>query len=282
MTDISIKYATAGDAKIFYREAGPANAPVVLLLHGFPASSFQYRNLIPILAPKYRVIAPDLPGFGFTEVSTGFKYSFDTLTDSIEIFLDTLGIKTFATYVFDYGAPVGFRLALRRPRAVTAIISQNGNAYVEGLGTFWAPIKKYWKSGSEEDRKALTPSFQFVKSKYISDAPDAAAVAPEAYWLDWALMSRPGNIEVQLDLFYDYRLNVELYPKFHEYFKESQVPLLAVWGKRDPSFIPAGAEAFKQDLPNATVKLIDAGHFTLDHKLEEVAAHVQDFLQSVI
>lgn len=282
MAGMQIKYAQAGDAKVFYREAGPADGKVVLLLHGFPSSSFQYRNLIPILATKYRVIAPDLPGFGFTEVPSDFKYTFDTLADTIEIFLDTLAIKKFAVYIFDYGAPTGLRLALRRPDAVTAIITQNGNAYVEGLGAFWDPIKKYWETGAQEDRKALTPNFDFIKFNYTAGAPDENALAPEAYWLDWALVSRPGNADVQLDLFYDYRKNVEMYPKFHEYFKKSQVPLLAVWGKNDPIFTPPGAEAFKRDLPKATVTLVDAGHFALEHRLQEIATPILEFLETAL
>lgn len=282
MAGMQIKYAQAGDAKVFYREAGPADGKVVLLLHGFPSSSFQYRNLIPILATKYRVIAPDLPGFGFTEVPSDFKYTFDTLADTIEIFLDTLAIKKFAVYIFDYGAPTGLRLALRRPDAVTAIITQNGNAYVEGLGAFWDPIKKYWETGAQEDRKALTPNFDFIKFNYTAGAPDENALAPEAYWLDWALVSRPGNADVQLDLFYDYRKNVEMYPKFHEYFKKSQVPLLAVWGKNDPIFTPPGAEAFKRDLPKATVTFVDAGHFALEHRLQEIATPILEFLETAL
>ncbi|KAF2094190.1 alpha/beta hydrolase fold protein [Rhizodiscina lignyota] len=267
--------------KVFYREAGQPSSPVVLLLHGFPASSFQYRDLMPILAQKYRVIAPDLPGFGFTEAPEDFKYTFDNLSNTVAAFLDTLNIKRFAVYIFDYGAPTAFRLALKRPDAITAIVTQNGNAYEEGLGEFWEVVKKYWKSGSEEDGKALAPTFDFFKWQYVHGAPDPDSVPPETYNLDWALVQRPGQGEIQLGLFYDYRTNVELYPKFQEWMRNSQVPLLAVWGKNDPFFIPPGAEAYKRDLPNAIVKFVDGPHFALETHLEDISHEMLDFLAGV-
>ncbi|KAJ7792314.1 Alpha/Beta hydrolase protein [Mycena olivaceomarginata] len=244
---------------IFYRTASPADnpgAPTILLLHGFPTSSHQYRNLIPHLSQHYRVVAPDLPGFGFTTVPAerNYSYTFAELTTTIGAFLDALHIRSFAVYIFDYGAPVLLRLALRRPEAITAIVSQNGNAYTEGLGAAWAPIQKYWASGSAEDRKVVLDTvftYDTTKWQYThgSRAPDA--IAPETYTLDWALLQRPGNFDIQLDLFKDYQTNVALYPQFQEYFRKSQVPLLAVWGKNDAFFVPPGAEAFKRDLPKA-------------------------------
>ncbi|KAF8210963.1 alpha/beta hydrolase fold protein [Mycena galopus ATCC 62051] len=252
---------------VFYRTASPAHnpaAPTVLLLHGFPTSSHQYRNLIPLLSQHYRVVAPDLPGFGFTTVPSEREYTYDFATLSVTIgkFLDALEIKSFAVYIFDYGAPVLLRLALQRPEAITAIVSQNGNAYTEGLGAAWAPIQRYWASGAAEDRQAILDgvfTYDTTKWQYTegSRAPDV--IAPETYTLDWALLQRPGNFDIQLDLFKDYANNVALYPQFQEYFRKSQVPLLAVWGKHDQFFIPAGAEAFKRDLPKAKVILLDAG-----------------------
>ncbi|KAL2802744.1 putative hydrolase [Aspergillus granulosus] len=257
------------EISIFYREQGPETAPVILLLHGFPSSSHQYRKLIPLLATKYRVIAPDLPGFGFTEVpSPEFKYTFANLTATISEFLDTLKIAKFSVYIFDYGAPTGLRLALERPQAVTAIISQNGNAYEAGLGEFWTPIRAFWAGdNSPKERLALKKSllsFEATRWQYDEGTRDLSAVAPESYHLDYALLQRPGNDEIQIDLFRDYDSNVKLYPEFHKYFRESQVPLLAVWGKNDQIFVPGGAEAFKTDLPNAEVRLIDAGHFAVE------------------
>ncbi|TAQ87502.1 hypothetical protein B7494_g4167 [Chlorociboria aeruginascens] len=274
-------FVAAAGLNVFYREAGPKDAPVILLLHGFPSSSHQYRNIIPILSDKYRVIAPDLPGFGFTEVpeSLNYSYTFANLTKSVEAFLDVLEIKKFSVYIFDYGAPTALRIALDRPDAVQAIISQNGNAYVEGLGSFWDPLKAYWASNSTSDRefiKANLLTFNATKGQYINGS--TSAVEPEAYYLDYALLSRPGNDDIQLDLFYDYQTNVALYPQFQEYFRKSQVPLLAVWGKNDAIFIPPGAEAFKRDLPKADVKFLDAGHFAVETETNEIAKLTLDFL----
>jgi len=274
---------------VFYRTASPADnpaAPTILLLHGFPTSSHQYRDLIPLLSQHYRVVAPDLPGFGFTTVPTerNYTYTFAALSATIGAFLDALAIKSFAVYIFDYGAPVLLRLALQRPEAITAIVSQNGNAYTEGLGPAWAPIQKYWATGAAEDRAAVLNSvltYDTTKWQYTHGSRVPDAIAPETYTLDWALLQRPGNFDIQLDLFKDYQNNVTLYPQFQEYFRKSQVPLLAVWGKHDLFFIPPGAEAYKRDLPKAEVVLLDAGHFAGETETAEIAALMLKFLKHV-
>lgn len=275
----------ADGVNIFYREAGPKDAPVVLLLHGFPTSSFQYRHLIPRLADRYRVIAPDLPGFGFTEVPAGrrYKYTFDALAESIAAFTDALNLQRYALYVFDYGAPTGFRLAMARPERVTAIVSQNGNAYEEGLGDAWAPIQRYWREPTQENRDAIRKvlNLEGMRHEYSSGIPNPALIAPEGYTLDAALLARPGNVDIQLDLFLDYANNVKLYPAFQEYFRKWKPPLFAIWGKHDPYFIPPGAEAFRRDIPNATVEFLDTGHFALETHLEEIALAMRKFLAGV-
>jgi len=283
----AVRRVEADGVNVFYREAGPADAPVVLLLHGFPTSSFQYRELIPLLADKYRVIAPDLPGFGFTEVpkKRQYKYTFDALAKTIIAFTDALGLKRYALYVFDYGAPTGFRLAMAHPERVTAIVSQNGNAYEDGLGDAWAPIRRYWSDPSAANREEVrnaAVSFEGIKFQYVHGVPNAEAVKPEGYWLDYALVNRPGNTDIQLDLFLDYANNVKLYPKFQEYFRESKPPLLAIWGKNDPFFIPPGAEAYKRDIPNATVQFLNTGHFALETHVSEVAAAVRELLAKTV
>jgi pimeloyl-ACP methyl ester carboxylesterase len=278
----SIHRVQADGVTVFYREAGPADAPVVLLLHGFPTSSFQYRNLIPRLADRYRVIAPDLAGFGFTVVppARNYVYNFENLSRTLEAFTDVLNLKRYAMYIFDYGAPTGLRLAMWHPERVTAIISQNGNAYEEGLGDSWAPIQRYWREPTLENRNAiraaLTP--EGMRHEYSVGIPNPDDIAPEDYTLDAALLARPGNVDIQLDLFLDYANNVKLYPKFQEYFRASQPPLLAIWGKRDTYFIPAGAEAFRRDIPSATVELLDTGHFALETHLNEITAAARRFL----
>jgi pimeloyl-ACP methyl ester carboxylesterase len=278
----SIHRIEADGVTVFYREAGPVDAPVVLLLHGFPTSSFQYRELIPRLADRYRVIAPDLPGFGFTEVpeKRNYKYTFDALASTILAFTDALHLARYALYVFDYGAPTGFRLAMARPERVTAIVSQNGNAYEEGLGDAWAPIRRYWSEPSSENRAAIRKGLNLagMRHEYSSGIPNPDLIAPEGYTLDAALMARPGNTDIQLDLFLDYANNVKLYPAFQEYFRKSKPPLLAIWGKRDPYFIPPGAEAFRRDIPNATVQFLDTGHFALETHLEEITVAMREFL----
>jgi pimeloyl-ACP methyl ester carboxylesterase len=279
---IRYQFAEFDGKKIFYREAGDRSAPAILLLHGFPTSSHMFRNLIPTLAERYHVVAPDLPGFGFsvTPDRNTVRYNFENLAKVIGKFTETIGLQRFAIYIFDYGAPVGLRMALAHPERITAIISQNGNAYEEGLSQGWNPIQRYWKQPSEDNRNALR---EFLKPEatqwqYTHGVADASQIAPESYTLDAALLARPGNDEIQLDLFLDYASNVALYPKFQEYFRTKQPPLLAVWGKNDPFFLPLGAEAFKRDNPNAEVKLFDTGHFALETHAQEIAREILDFL----
>jgi pimeloyl-ACP methyl ester carboxylesterase len=276
------QYANVDGLKIFYREAGSKLSPTILLLHGFPTSSHMFRNLIPALADRYRVIAPDLPGFGFSDLPDRkqFRYTFEHLARIIGGFTETMGLERCAIYVFDYGAPVGLRLALAHPEQITAIISQNGNAYEEGLSEGWNPIQKYWKQPTPENRAALREFLkpEATKWQYSHGVQDITILAPEAYELDSALLARPGNDEIQLDLFLDYASNVALYPKFQEYFRTWRPPLLAVWGKRDPFFLPPGAEAFKRDNPNAEVQFFDTGHFALETHVEEIASAIRDFL----
>jgi pimeloyl-ACP methyl ester carboxylesterase len=280
----TIHRIAADGVTVFYREAGPANAPVVLLLHGFPTSSFQYRELIPRLADRYRVIAPDLPGFGFTEVPAGrnYTYTFDALAATILAFTNALKLTRYALYVFDYGAPTGFRLAMAHPERVTAIVSQNGNAYEEGLGDAWAPIQLYWREPTEEHRNNIRQALtaEGMKREYSVGIPNPDQIAPEGYTLDAALLARPGNVEIQLDLFLDYANNVKLYPKFHEYFRQSQPPLLAIWGRFDLYFIPPGAEAFR-DIPGAEVQFLDTGHFALETHVQQVATAMRTFLSRI-
>src|SRR5580698_8331727 len=271
--------------KIFYRAAGDPNAPVVLLLHGFPSSSFMFRELIPRLAGHYRVIVPDLPGFGFTEVPADRKYtySFDALAHTIEAFTDALVLARYAIYVFDYGAPTGFRVAMAHPERVSAIISQNGNAYEEGLGDAWGPIRKYWAEPTAENREVIRQAIlnlDGTRWQYTHGVAQPQSVAPESYTLDAALLERPGIKEIQLDLFLDYASNVKLYPSFQEYFRKSKPPLLAIWGKNDPFFIPAGAEAFRRDIPGALVKMLDTGHFALETHVIEIAAAMKEFYEA--
>jgi pimeloyl-ACP methyl ester carboxylesterase len=279
----SVHKIEADGVQVFYRAAGDANAPVVLLLHGFPASSFMFRDLIPRLADEYRVIAPDLPGFGFTEVAPerNYSYSFDRLATTIDAFTQALKLDRYAIYVFDYGAPTGFRLAMKHPERVTAIVSQNGNAYEEGLGDAWGPIRKYWAEPTPENRAILRQSVLTAggtRWQYTHGVANPESVPPESYTLDTALLERQGNKEIQLDLFLDYASNIKLYPQFQEYFRKSKPPLLAIWGKNDPFFIPAGAEAFRKDLPKANIQFLDAGHFAIETHVVEIAAAMKSFL----
>ena len=279
----SVHKVAADGVDVFYRAAGDPSAPVVLLLHGFPTSSFMFRELIPRLADQFRVIAPDLPGFGFTVVpeQRTYTYSFAALAHTLEAFTNALGLTRYAIYVFDYGAPTGFRLAMQHPERVTAIVSQNGNAYEEGLGDAWAPIRKYWSEPSEENREVIRQNilnFQGTRWQYTHGVANPEAIAPESYTLDAALLERPGNKEIQLDLFLDYASNVKLYPKFQEYFRQSKPPLLAIWGKNDPFFIPAGAEAFRKDIPDARVEFLDTGHFATETHFVEIADAMKEFL----
>lgn len=279
----SIHRVEADGIRIFYRAAGDPNSPVALLLHGFPASSFMFRELIPILASNYRVIAPDLPGFGFTEVPAERKYaySFDGLARTIEAFTQALKLSRYALYVFDYGAPTGFRLAMANPDRITAIVSQNGNAYEEGLGDAWGPIRKYWAEPTAENREVIRKNIlnlEGTRWQYTQGVSDPESVPPESYTLDAALLERPGNKDIQLDLFLDYASNVKLYPAFQAYFRKAKPPLLAIWGRNDPFFIPPGAEAFRKDIPNARVEFLDTGHFAIETHVFEIAAAMKDFL----
>jgi pimeloyl-ACP methyl ester carboxylesterase len=278
----SIHQVNADGVKVFYRAAGDPGAPVVLLLHGFPTSSFMFRELIPRLADRYRVIAPDLPGFGFTEVPAErkYNYSFESLAVTIDAFTRALGLNRYAMYVFDYGAPTGLRLAMAHPERVSAIVSQNGNAYEDGLGDAWAPIRKYWSEPTAENRDVIRQNvltLEGTRWQYTHGVANPASVPPESYTLDMALMERPGNKEIQLDLFLDYASNVKLYPKFQEYFRKSKPPLLAIWGKNDPFFIPPGAEAYRRDLPNARVQFLDTGHFATETHVVEIATAMREF-----
>ncbi|RRA48625.1 alpha/beta fold hydrolase [Acidipila sp. EB88] len=275
-------FVEADGVRVFYRESGPADAPVVLLLHGFPASSFQYRELIPRLAHRYRVIAPDLPGFGFTEVPAerDYHYTFNALAMTIHAFTEALGLARYALYVFDYGAPTGWRLALMAPERVAAIVSQNGNAYEEGLGDAWQPIQRYWREPTLEHRNAIRGALtaEGIRREYAVGIQHPELIKPEGYTLDAALLARPGNVDIQLDLFLDYADNVRRYPEFQQYFRSAQPPLLAIWGEHDPYFIPAGARAFQRDLPEATVTFLPTGHFALETHLEEIAGAMLGFL----
>ena len=279
----SIGRIEADGVRVFYRAAGDPDAPVILLLHGFPASSFMFRELIPRLAGDYRVIAPDLPGFGFTDIPPERKYvyTFDRLAATLDAFIQVLKIRRFALYVFDYGAPTGFRLAMAHPERVTAIVSQNGNAYEEGLGDAWGLIRKYWAEPTSENREVLRKNILTLEGtrwQYTHGVVDPDNVAPESYTLDAALLGRPGNKDIQLDLFLDYALNVKLCPAFQDYFRKALPPLLAIWGKNDPFFIPAGAEAFRKDIPKARVEFLDTGHFAIETHISEITAAMKEFL----
>jgi pimeloyl-ACP methyl ester carboxylesterase len=282
--DVHFGRVQADGVDVFYREAGPAEAPVILLLHGFPASSFQFRELIPRLADRYRVIAPDLPGFGFTNVPEQRKYvyTFDALAETIDKFAQALHLSSYALYIFDFGAPTGLRLAVAHPERVTAIVSQNGNAYEEGFGEPWATLRKFWEDESQENREMVRQALgaDGIRFQYFHGVPDPSLIAPESYTLDIALIGRPGNMDIQLDLHLDYRNNVTVYPKFHEYFRSYQPPLLAVWGKNDAFFIPPGAEAFKKDLPEAQVQFVDSGHFALETHVNEIATAMRSFFEA--
>lgn len=273
--------ATVDGVEIFYREAGPRDAPVVVLLHGFPSSSHMYRNLIPALAGNYRVIAPDYPGFGESASPRrqDFRYGFARFAELTDSLLASLGAERYALYVMDYGAPVGYRLALRHPERVTALVVQNGNAYEEGLREFWTPIKAYWKSGAAADREQLRAgtTLAATRSQYLDGVSDPTRVDPAAWSHDQAHLDRPGNTEIQLDLFYDYRTNVALYPQFQRFFRERKPPTLIVWGKNDVIFPTPGALAYLKDLPDAELHLLDTGHFALEDKGDEIAALMKDF-----
>lgn len=282
---IHYRRITANGLSIFYREAGSAGAPTILLLHGYPSSSHMFRELIPILMKKYHVIAPDLPGFGYSDAPdrSKFAYTFDNLAKTMQSLIDGLALKRFAIYVFDYGAPTGFRLALANPEKITGIISQDGNAYVEGLSSGWNPIQKYWEHDTQENRNALKEIFtaEGTKFQYFTGVSDTSLIAPESYTLDQHFLDRPESTEIQLDLLKDYKSNVDLYPKFQEYFRTRKPKLLAVWGNKDPFFLPQGAEAYKRDIPDATVKFYNTGHFALETHVKEIGNDILKFMASL-
>jgi pimeloyl-ACP methyl ester carboxylesterase len=282
MSQVIYRTTDVKDVTVFYRESGPPDAPKLLLLHGFPTAGHMFRDLIPKLADRFHVIAPDLTGFGQSAMPDrdSFSYTFEALTDVIEGFTDAVGFDRYALYVFDYGAPAGFRLAVRRPEAITAIVSQNGNAYTEGLSDGWNPIRAYWNEPTQTNRDAVRTMLQPETTvwQYTHGVPDRSLVSPDGYTLDNHYLARPGADEIQLDLLLDYKSNVEMYRAFQEYFRAHQPALLAIWGRNDPFFLPAGAEAFKRDIPGAEVRLLDTGHFALETHADEIAAAIRGFL----
>jgi pimeloyl-ACP methyl ester carboxylesterase len=285
MTKISYRTAEVDGIKVFYREAGRADAPTLLLLHGFPTAGHMFRDLIPNLADRFHLIAPDLPGFGQSDQPPreSFAYTFDNLANVIDRFTEVVGLKRYAIYVFDYGAPVGLRLAVKHPERITAIISQNGNTYVEGVSDAFKPIMAYWNEPNQTNRDALR-SFvqpQTTLFQYVSGVSDPSQVSPDGYTLDNYYLARPGNAEIQLDLFLDYQTNVKAYADFQAYFRAHKPPFLAVWGKNDPFFLPAGAEAFKRDIPDAEIRFFDTGHFALETHAVEIGAAIGEFLSKI-
>jgi pimeloyl-ACP methyl ester carboxylesterase len=285
MTKITYRTAEVNGIKVFYREAGRAEAPTLLLLHGFPTAGHMFRDLIPNLADRFHLIAPDLPGFGQSDqpARESFVYTFDNLANVIDRFTEVLGLKRYAIYVFDYGAPVGLRLALKHPERITAIISQNGNAYVDGVSDAFKPIMTYWNEPNQANRDALRGFLQPQTTlfQYVSGVSDASLVSPDGYTLDNYYLARPDNAEIQLDLFLDYQTNVKAYADFQAYFRTHKPPFLAVWGKNDPFFLPAGAEAFKRDIPNAEIRFFDTGHFALETHAAEIGAAIGEFLSKI-
>ena len=280
MPPIQYRTRNVDGINIFYREAGTPSAPKLLLLHGFPSASHMFRDLIPLVADRFHVIAPDLPGFGKSDMP-GAPHTFDRIAQVIDRFTELLGFERYAVYVFDYGAPTGFRLAVKHPERITAIVSQNGNAYEEGLSGGWDPIRAYWQDPSAAHREALrgflTPETTIWQ--YTHGVSDPALVSPDGYSLDNYYLTRPGMTELQLDLFGDYKSNVALYPTFQKYFRTHKPPFLAIWGRNDPFFLPPGAEAFKRDMPEAVIRFLDTGHFALETHATEIAAAIREFLR---
>jgi pimeloyl-ACP methyl ester carboxylesterase len=285
MRKVSYRKVDVDGLNIFFRQAGPQDAPALLLLHGFPSAGHMFRDLIPQLADRFHVVAPDLPGFGQSDMPerTSYSYSFDNIATAIDRFTEVIGLRHFAIYVFDYGAPTGFRLAVRHPERISGIISQNGNAYVEGLSDGWSPIRAYWQDPSDATRNALRAFVapETTVWQYTHGVADTSAISPDGYSLDNFYLARPGAHEVQLDLLGDYKSNVALYPEFQRYFRRHKPPFLAVWGKNDPFFLPPGAEAFKRDMPDAEVRFLDTGHFALETHCDEIAAMIRQFLGSL-
>jgi pimeloyl-ACP methyl ester carboxylesterase len=283
MSPIHHRYATVRGRQLFYQEAGPADAPALVLLHGFPASSFMFRDLIPRLADRYHVIAPDYLGFGLSDAPPAgeFGYTFDALAGLTADLLDQLGVTRYAMYVQDYGAPVGWRLALAAPDAITAVITQNGNGYEAGLvEDFWKPVREYWQDRNPQTEAAIRGALTLdaIRWQYLYGVPDESLVSPDAWLHDFAQVSRPGNDVVQLALFADYATNLPLYPKLHAWLRDSKVPVLAVWGRNDPIFGPDGALAVAADAPGAEIHLVDGGHFLLESALDTVEGYIRGFL----
>lgn len=281
MSPIFHRTVEADGVEVFYRESGDNSSPTLLLVHGFPTSSHMFRRLVAELSDAFHVVAPDLPGFGFTRVpdTRNYVYTFDALAATLRAFVDALNLHRYVLYVFDYGAPVGFRLALAAPERVTGLISQNGNAYMEGLGDAFGPVRKYWAEPTRENLDALRNvlTLEATRWQYEHGVADPALIAPEAYTLDFALMQRPGNDEIQLQLFHDYQHNLTLYPKFQEFMRQEQLPTLVIWGKNDPFFIPPGAQAYRRDNPNAQVELLDTGHFALETHAGHIMRRIREF-----
>ncbi|HAK34353.1 MAG TPA: alpha/beta hydrolase [Pantoea sp.] len=280
---VHYRYIDADGVRVFYREAGNPELPTLLLLHGYPSSSHQFRDLIPLLSDRFHLVAPDLPGFGFTEVPDArrYVYSFDALGETLAAFVDALRLERYALYVFDYGAPSGLRLALAYPDRVTGLVSQNGNAYLEGLGDAWEPIRRYWAQPTPENRQAVHDNvlnLAGTRWQYLHGVSDETLVAPEGYMLDALLMERPGNKAIQLDLFLDYANNLTRYPAFQQFFREKQLPTLVIWGKHDPFFIPPGAQAYLRDNPQAQVELLDTGHFALETHAVYIAQRIRQVI----
>ena len=282
MSNVTSRKIDVDGFGVFYREAGPKDAQTILLLHGFPTAGHMFRDLIPRLADRFHVVAPDLPGFGQSDMPAraAFTYTFENIANVVDRFTERIGLHRFAIYVFDYGAPTGFRIAARHPDRITAIVSQNGNAYEEGLSDGWNPIRAYWREPTPANRDALrsmlTP--ETTRWQYTHGVPDATAVSPDGHSLDDFYLARAGADEIQLDLFGDYKSNVDLYPTFQKYFRAHKPPFLAAWGKNDPFFLPAGAEAFRRDIPDATIRFFDTGHFALETHANEIAGAIRELL----
>jgi pimeloyl-ACP methyl ester carboxylesterase len=284
LTAVHYRNLQLSKLNVFYREAGDSKKPTILLLHGFPTSSHMFRNLIPLLAKEMRVIAPDLPGFGYTEspIDGSFEYTFDNLAKVIEEFVEKLSLTKYFVYVMDYGAPTGFRLMEAHPERVAGLVVQNGNAYAEGLTDAWGNIRKYWKDRTKENANALLPlfSFEFTREQYVAGSKDISKISPDNWYLDYSILQKPGHTQIQLDLFYDYQNNLKRYERFHQVFRKYQFPTLIVWGKNDMFFNETGARAFLKDLPKAELHLLDGGHFVVEEYLHEVAGYMTSFVKS--